>query len=54
MKIKNVPDYAFDYEYVVACWVDEEWWFYGAYNDEEKADKIANELFNADVFIRFP
>jgi hypothetical protein len=54
MKINNVPDYAYDYKYIVARWVEEEWWFYEAYNDEEKADEVADELINTDVFVSIP
>lgn len=48
--INNKPDYAKDYEFIVARYVDGEYWFYGAYSDGFKADKVANEIFNAVIF----
>ena len=47
--IKNEPDYAHDYEFVVAREVDGEYWFYGAYRYGYEADKIASYL-NGVVF----
>jgi uncharacterized protein YutD len=38
-KINNLPEYANEYKYIVARWCDDELWFYGAWNDEEKAEK---------------
>lgn len=43
IKINNMPDYGKDYKYIVATLVDGELWFYGAYNEYEKADCAANE-----------
>ena len=42
--IHNKPDYADDYEFVVARKHDNEYWFYGAYKDGFKADKVASEI----------
>ena len=42
--IHNKPDYADDYEFVVARKCDNEYWFWGAYEDGFKADKIASEI----------
>lgn len=39
--IRNEPDYAKDYEFVVAREVDGEYWFYGAYENGWDADRIA-------------
>ena len=39
--IKNVSRYAFNYEYIVARFVDGDWWFYGAWNDAEDAYNVA-------------
>ena len=41
MKINNMPDYANDYKYVVARIVDDDLWFWGAYNDYRKAINAA-------------
>ena len=42
-KINNLPNYAEDYKYIVVTLVDGELWFYGAYNDYEKALLVARE-----------
>lgn len=44
MEIKNIPAYANDYEFIVAREVDGALWFYGAYADGFKADKVATEV----------
>lgn len=49
MCIKNLPDYANDYKYVVAREVDGDWWFWGAYNVFEKARSDAWRL-GGEVF----
>jgi hypothetical protein len=49
MTINNKPEYANEYEYIVARKIDNEYWFYGAYADELKAYKVANEI-NGIVF----
>lgn len=49
MAIKNLPEYASDYNFVVARNVDDELWFYGAYNDYVQAHRIAVELGKAVV-----
>lgn len=48
-KINNLPEYANEYKYIVARWYDDELWFYGAWNDEEKAEKAAEEIFGKVV-----
>lgn len=40
----NAPEYASHYEFVVAREVDGDYWFWGAYTDGFKADKIAHEI----------
>ena len=49
-RIKNCPDYAKDYEFVVARKVDGEYWFYGAYANGFKAEqdcvKIGGVIFH--------
>lgn len=42
--INNCPDYAKHYKYIVARDVDGEIWFYGAWNDEKEANRVAKEL----------
>lgn len=42
--IHNKPDYANDYEFVVARERDNEYWFWGAYEDGFKANKAASEI----------
>ena len=43
-KINNLPAYANEYAYSVARFVDDELWFYGAYENENRADEVANEI----------
>lgn len=42
--IHNKPDCADDYEFVVARKCNDEYWFWGAYKDGFKADKVASEV----------
>lgn len=42
--IENCPDYAKDYKYIVARDVDSTLWFYGAWNDEHEANRVAQVL----------
>lgn len=35
--ILNVSAYALNYKYIVARLVDDDWWFYGAWNDANRA-----------------
>lgn len=44
MRINNVPDYADEYNYIVARICDRELWFYGAYDDKATADRAAEEV----------
>ena len=44
IKINNEPEYAKNYEFVVARKVDGEFWFYGAYADGWKAEEVATEI----------
>ncbi len=44
IKIHNQPQYAKDYEFMVLRKVDNEYWFYGAYEDGFKAEQIALSL----------
>ena len=44
MNLMNMPEYADHYEFVVAREVDGDYWFWGAYENGFKADKIACEI----------
>ena len=50
-KINEMPSYANEYTYIVACKSDYygEYWFYGAYNNKKLAERIA-EICNGTVF----
>lgn len=41
--INNMPNYAKDYEYIVARRVKGALWFWGAYNDRDIANEVAIE-----------
>lgn len=42
--IKNLSDYATNYNYIVASAVDGDLWFYGAWDDESKAYAVARSI----------
>ena len=44
--IKNMPAYAAKYRYIVARRADDwdDLWFYGAWDDAEKAQEVAKEI----------
>ena len=44
LTIKNMPEYANDYEFVVVRKVDDDFWFWGAYAEGYKADCIAHKV----------
>lgn len=44
MNLMNMPEYANHYEFVVVREVDDDFWFWGAYADGFKAEKIAREI----------
>lgn len=44
IKINNKPEYADHYEFIVVRNVDDQLWFYGAYSNGFKADKVAHEI----------
>lgn len=52
MKINNIPEYAKNREYIVCRYVDDELWFWGAYDDNEKADTVALEIDGLVVLTR--
>ena len=42
--IKNLPAYANDYRYIVVRRVDGDLWFYGAWNELNRAIEVAIEI----------
>ena len=44
LNLINAPEYADHYEFVVAREIDNDLWFWGAYADGFKADKVAREI----------
>jgi len=42
--INNLPTYANEYKYIVARRIDGELWFWGAWNDRNKANEVALEI----------
>lgn len=40
-KINNIPDYAKEYDFIVARECDGEFWFYGAYETVNRAMEVA-------------
>lgn len=44
MTINNLPEYARRYNYIVVKKVDNELWFYGAWNSANDADNAAEEI----------
>lgn len=50
-QINNYKSYADQYKYIVARRVDEELWFWGAWNDRDKANDVAEELGNGVVLV---
>jgi hypothetical protein len=42
--IMFVPDYAYDHRYIVARECDNDWWFWGAYDDQFKATIAAEQI----------
>lgn len=47
--INNLPDYATDYDYIVASVVDGNLWFYGAWNNANKAYEMARNIDGAVI-----
>ena len=46
MHVNNVPEYAHHHRYWVVRAVNGELWFYGAWDDEDRANEVAAELPN--------
>lgn len=48
--INNLPTYAENYKYIIATQDENfDYWFYGAWNDGNKANEVAMEI-NGSVF----
>lgn len=39
--ILNASGYAVDYKYIVARYCEGDWWFYGAWNEQDRAYHVA-------------
>lgn len=44
LNIINMPEYAKDYEFIVARKIDDYFWFWGAFADGFKAENVAREI----------
>lgn len=44
MNLINAPEYASHYEFIVAREINNNLWFWGAYSNGFKADKVAHEI----------
>lgn len=42
--IMNIPEYANKYDFIVTTKVDNDYWFYGAYANEDRASAVAAEI----------
>ena len=42
--VKNLPEYANEYKYIVASQIDGDLWFRGAWNNMKKAISAAEEI----------
>ena len=42
--VKNLPEYANEYKYIVARQIDGDLWFWGAWNNMKKAINAAEEI----------
>lgn len=42
--VKNVPEYAWSYNYWVVTELDKDLWFYGAYETSDRANAVAFTL----------
>ena len=48
--INNLPEYAWEYRYVVAREVNGEFWFYGAFSGIKTAQAAVKEINNGVIF----
>lgn len=44
MKINNIPRYSIDYKFFVVREIDDEYWFYGAYDNRNRANDVAMQI----------
>lgn len=44
IKVRNVNRYAMNFKYIIARYLDSQWWFYGAWNDYNDAAEAALDL----------
>lgn len=51
VKVENVPDYAYKYNYFVVRLDDGVLWFYGAWDDKSECDRVRKELGNNALVI---
>ena len=42
--INNLPEYAYDYPFIVAVGELEDLWFYGAFRDFNSAQRVADDV----------
>lgn len=50
IRINDLPAYACDYKYIVVSKVNNEYWFYGSFNDFERAMRIADKIGGWVIF----
>lgn len=48
-EVKNTPEYAKEKKHIVARYFDHQLWFYGAYDEADRAEKAADDLENGIV-----
>ena len=48
--INNLPEYAKSHKYIVATLVNNEWWFWGAYDSLCDASAAADYVYNRELF----
>lgn len=51
-RIINLPEYALEYRWVVAREEDTTLWFWGAYDDRDRANNIAEDIGGVTVEVR--
>ena len=49
MKVNNVSENAKKYPWMVVRFVDDEWWYYGTWNDVNEAARVAAAVGGAVV-----
>jgi hypothetical protein len=48
--INNLPDYAYEYPFIVVRICDGEFWFWGAFEKNSKAFEVASEIGGTVVY----